>query len=1522
MKTIHKKAILSTVFAVLMMICCLPVSVFAATENSFILVVEADGKLVIAPEYVNSTADTTIAEALVNSGHDFLGIGDGNIYEINGVDGSFRRSDEDNDYDLSKTVSEVDFYRFTEEEDYYVSAGLQKLMTAMADYLLEEKDVQLAAKSVYDTAYSQFVGIDSFSATVLAEELTAAIKEYKDIQNGQKYTVTFKNNGQTCSKALITVENQYGKVWTEENSDGKLQLPAGEYIFCVEKDGVSVKGNVKVTADTAVNTSLKETPWLKTETFRISGSYNAISEEDGLFTDNEFDVQWDGRNATVAVMDVFTGTVYSYIEYDDKATGNELPEVYAVYQSNGKQVSEKIFLESYRSGATSALKRGATGNTIVYKASLKGTDGYTYYQDYTVNLERVPTLKGISVSDITETGKDPVDQAATEPFSAGKMEYTYKVLDDVSKVKIEATPYQSGYTVKINGTQINDGAEIAVKNDTTVKIEVSYGDYKSTYILTIKPGAGQKIVFKTASADIKLTVTNKNNMVMPYKYYKGTDNGNYYQYTLVTEDEYCYVATKNDYFYMTDSFKLEDFINQTVNVSVPTDSWLKELAFGNSDIYKSKGTLALDKTFVSSEHSYIIETSDTEHKIYVWCDANQAGVKIEAIYNQLHTTDTYHKKDNVVEINDEAEKGKLLNRLMIDEHPQGNNLTIRLSKENDGVTYYQDYVVDVNRKLSVGNITAKCDGNTATLVKKDGSSGFSIKDKEYDITVPMASRHLVLSVTKYNSTSLDEDENSYRITVDGKNITTAGLADIALDGTIKTQTVKVMVESDQAPGGTTEYVLNILKSPPVYTTFNLSPENAVINLIENRSEERIWPDENGSYQLCEGFSYNYTVSKYEYISIAGTLTVTRDGNNALVVTDSRTDATYTVQEDSSGGVVTIGWSLNKATVNTNIKTDIKSEWSDFRGNDIKNGDYDNNAITDAPITYKSDKSTLYWANKLGSGIDSGAVGSPIIVNGDIITYASTTLFRINAVTGEVLARGKMVGSSSFAITPPTYAEGMIFVALSDGRIQAFNADTLESLWVFTDAMGGQPNCPLTYKDGYLYTGFWIGERDMANFVCVSVTDEDPSYDKEMKRATWTYASKGGYYWAGAYAGDGYVMVGTDDGESLYYSQTSKLLLLDAETGRFMDSWNNLDADIRSTVVYDEVTKAHYFTAKGGTFYSVKVENGKLTDKKSLVLSNDSATDPMSTCSPVVYNKRAYVGVSGTSQFGDYSGHNITVIDLEKWEIAYKVKTQGYPQTSGLLTTAYEETTGNVYIYYFDNASPGKLRVISDKAGQKTPNYITTEEGYSTAYALFTPVGAQKQYAICSPIVDEYGTIYFKNDSAHLMAFGSAVEKIEITSKPTKLKYAEGEKFDPTGMQVTAVYANGKTRDVTKYVSYNTNELTKADEMFTITFEHVMYHNQENGTEMQAGVTTTTPTATLQINVISETLGDVNNDGNIDKADAQMILDYEAQNISNEISVEKGDVSGDGIVDSNDAVLIAQYIAGKITEFPVTTTEEQ
>ena len=1513
MKMNLRKRLVCVLLSVLLLIGCIPATVFAA-EGAFILVVEAGGKLVVAPEYISYTSGQTIAEALSASAHTFTGLDTGMVSAIDGVTGNFTRSDENGGYDLSAGASSIGYFRFSEDESSKPSDGLKQLMRAMADYRQKGPDVQAAAREDYDTARKLFVGIGSDSAKTLAESLNKAVSDYESSLSGKKFPIRFTDGSAEYSfdnypGVSVTAENAYGRQWTDDG-DGILELPAGSYTFRVEHEGLRIEGSVTVNSAAAVSAELPQVPWLMTDAFRLSGSYGASTNTEHRFTDEEWPVEWSDRQATVPVPDTFTGTVYAYAEYDtDLLTG--LPAMTAIYPlaNSGEKMEKSIAFSSWSSGAYDVLNRGAVGNTVVYRVSSQGADGFTYSQDYTVSFARIPTLTAIRVAD-----QSGVDQAPAIPFAPETTQYTYKVLDTVTSVTVTARGLDESYSVTVNGQNAAGGVTVRFAGETTIPVTVSANGYSSTYTLTIQPGAGKTLSF-LSDRSVTVEVVNSNGVVMPYTTFRESATQNRYKYTLVPGETYHYVATYNTYYHITDDFSLEEVANSTITVDFDAmGDWLTELAYGPNGGGNYKNTLKPTASFTPENHSYEISYPDTEHLVYVWAASGEKNVTIQAIYTQLFSYSLYHGKEKVVDLTSGVSSGMLLMRLLMDENPVANSLTIRLTKEENGVTYYQDYRTEFRRTLTLKDMSARCDGAAATLLQEDGATGFVPEKKAYSVTVSMAAKDLELSLSRYeDNLCYGEEDVGYRIKVDGADVTEAGKAVIPLDGTINTQTVTITVENDKAPEGTASYTLSILKSPPVEVTFVTEPAGAFLNLREMKSGEQLLPDGNGHYLLCEGCSYAYALTQYGYKALSGTLTVERDDAGALVITDGA--ERYTVSEAGLGGAATISWSLEMAAGNSDIDPYIPAYWPDFRGNAANNG------VTDAPIPIAAEEGTLYWANQLGSGFDSDAVGSPILVDGDLITYAGNHLYRVDTMTGEVKATGTMDHKSSFSITPPVYADGMVFVALSNGTVQAFNASNLESLWVYTDTLGGQPNCPLAVKNGYLYTGFWNSETGDANFVCLSVTDEDPTQTKESKCASWYYTAKGGFYWAGAYVADDFLLVGTDDGGNGYTSQTSRLLLLDPRTGALLDSWDGLNADIRSTVVYDDASNAYYFTSKGGTFYSVQVSaERKLTNKWSVRLENGTGGVPMSTSTPVVYNGRAYIGVSGSGQFTPYSGHNITVIDLGGRRIAYRAETQGYPQTSGLLTTAYEPENGCVYIYFFDNMTPGKLRVLRDRAGQTAPDYLTSEAGRTTAYALFTPVGEQAQYAICSPVIDEYGTIYFKNDSAHLMAFGSAIERLEITSQPAKTAYAEGETFDPAGMTVTAYYANGKTRDVTQYVTYSREPLTAADGEFSVSLPYVMYHNEENGVEMTAGVETMLPTVTVKLTVGTGTLGDVNGDGKVDQADAQMILDYEAQRLEGELSLTTADVSGDGIVDSNDAVLILQYVKGTLKQFPAAEKE--
>ncbi|MBR3786421.1 MAG: PQQ-binding-like beta-propeller repeat protein [Firmicutes bacterium] len=1501
------KRICSLLLSFMLIVSMIPASVFAAGGGSFILVAEGDGKLAIPPTYVSYKDGQTVGAALKDSGYPFVGLEAGWITEINGVVGNYHRSDQDGGYDLAAPASGVKYYRFCEAEESQFTEGLKALMTAMADYQTKAPDVQAAAKAEYDTACKQFVGIDSANAKALADALNSCVKAYEDSQSGTRYPVTFENGNDAHQGAEITVVNDYGKEWRDDG-DGTLELPAGNYHFQVSKDGLHVAGDIEVRAAMRVPATLPTDLWLDQDAFRLSGSYNEGEDGDGgMFTDDEYVLDsWNQRNLEVAVKDNFTGKIYSYVKYKDAANLSD-PTITAIYQSakTEKTKEQKLAFESFVSGISEVLSKGAEGNTVTYRISAVGRYNYVFSQDYTVTFHRIPTLTGITVSD-----EDGTDQASTEAFRGDKTEYTYKILDSVGTVTVKAEPLDDAYDVTINGASAKDGVDIEVNGETQVPVVVSYGDYENTYNLTILPGEGREVSFITETRAITLKVVNANGQIMPYSLHKEGTNQHRYKYVLVPGETYSYVATSHTYYHAADEFTMEDSADTTIRVDVPMDDWMTSLSFRYGVDGGTKTPLALQTEFTAANHAYITQMPDIYHIPYIRLNT-VSGVSAKLIYEQKFNSNRYHGEETTKELTSGATTWVQMNRFLMDENPIENTATIRLSKDVDGVTHYQDYIVDFQRQLTLKDISAKCEGKTVTLVSEDGKMNFAPQTKEYNVTVSMAAQALELNLLKYTENRCyGETEVGYHIAVDGADVTEVGVAVVPLNGTLDTQTITVTVENDKAPNGATEYIIHVLKSPPVEAGFDINPENALIAMYETMSGERVWPNKDGKFQLCEGYNYQYAATAYGYVGKTGVLEVTRDENTKNLIVKDGEERHAVTGTPSGGGALTIDWTLAKAETNASIRTDMTAEWDSFRGNP------NNNGVTDAEIPTAAEEGTLYWANKIGEGYSADAVGSPILVDGDLVTYAGNKIFRVDTVTGEIKVTGTMDHKSAHATTPPSYAEGMVFVALTDGTVQAFNADTLESLWIYKDPLGGQPVCPLTIHDGYLYTGFWNSETAEANFVCLSITDENPKQSEEAKAASWYHTAAGGYYWAGAYVCDDFVLIGTDDGTSRCDSKTSGMLLFDPVTGKMLDSWKNLNGDIRSSVVYDAATNAYYFTSKGGTFYSMQVvqkgSGWKFANTWSVNLESGADGVPMSTCSPSVYNGRAYVGVSGEGQFAAYSGHNITVLDLKKKSIAYRIETQGYPQTSGLLTTAYEEESGYVYVYFFDNMTPGKLRVLRDKAGQTKADYTTTEGKYTTAYALFTPTGDQAEYAICSPIVDEYGTVYFKNDSAHMMAFGSRITKIQVTKKPSKMIYRDGESFNPEGMVVTATYRNGKTRDVTKYVTYDLTKITEKEKTVTITFPHVQYHNEENGTEMIAGIMSTTPVTTLSFVVGEPAMGDVNFDGAVDTIDAGLVVSHYYEDvILTDDAKAFADVNKDGEVDTEDAGLIVSYYYGTV-----------
>lgn len=621
--------------------------------------------------------------------------------------------------------------------------------------------------------------------------------------------------------------------------------------------------------------------------------------------------------------------------------------------------------------------------------------------------------------------------------------------------------------------------------------------------------------------------------------------------------------------------------------------------------------------------------------------------------------------------------------------------------------------------------------------------------------------------------------DGYTVTINGGSEKEIPLAD-------GENTITIVVSN--AEGYSTTYTVSITKVPTCSVSFVVTPADATVNLTDSFGN-RIWPEADGTYTLMETAAYHYSAAKNGYVAKTGTI------------------------ESAHNEAITL--ELETVLANPAIDTSISAQWPNFRNGENHLG------ITNAKTPFTPDDAEVLWAQKYGTGW-AAAPGSPILVGDALITYVGSSIKRLDPVTGTVIAENTMVASSSFSIVPATYAEGMIFVGLSGGRIQAFNAATLESLWVYTAPLGGQPNCPITYSDGYIYAGFWNSETGKANFACIPVADEDIHETTEAKTAAWTYTRAGGFYWAGAFVKGDYVLVGTDDGTSGTVSETASLLVMDKHTGCIVDSHDGIRGDIRSNVSYDPQSDRVFFTSKGGVLCNAKIDwtSGKITDFDSVVIRNAKGTEhAMSTCTPSVYNGRIYIGVCGDGQFAAFSGHCIAVYSLAEdgtMTSAYSYEILGYPQTSAMLTTAYIEEDGYVYIYLPYNYTPGGISVLKDKPGQTAP-ITTTDAGYSE---VFTPASPLSQYCICSTIADDYGTIYYKNDSAYMIAITPKLTGIEALSCGKVTANADGS-FTAQDLKVVAHQVNGMDRDISPYV---TIVPTEGGCTYTVSFTYGLDHS--------------------------------------------------------------------------------------------------
>lgn len=643
--------------------------------------------------------------------------------------------------------------------------------------------------------------------------------------------------------------------------------------------------------------------------------------------------------------------------------------------------------------------------------------------------------------------------------------------------------------------------------------------------------------------------------------------------------------------------------------------------------------------------------------------------------------------------------------------PGKNTVKVVITPPAGSTVGEKTYTINVNCQPSLTALALSANGNEAYLNP-------TFKNSVYDYSADISAAIETVLVT---ATPKDA---SCTVTYNGQTDSNVDIKD--------TDTIVVRVEKD---GIYSEYTIKLNKKTAYTVKFETYPANAIVRL-QDPKKAILSPNADGVYEnLLPDTDYTWVVTCKGYVTKTGTL------NTPAQLTN---------------GVLSV---ILSAAPASNLP-DYSGEWPTFRNS--KN----NNALTNTVTPDSAATAELKWVKKYGTGW-SASTSIPIIVNNNVYFIMGSKIIRADKATGDVLREGTLKGSAGFSTNSLVYAEGMVFAQVGNGVIQAFNADTLESLWV-TEAIGGQTISPITYYNGYIYTGMWRGETNMQNFACFSVTDEDPANGFETKYATWLMPHMGGYYWVGAYVNDVCAVFGSDDGTSDSNSPTAVLYSVNPVTGSVIDTINDVKGDIRCCVVYD--SGRVYFTTKGGYLYSVGLNSNGTFDHASI---KSIQIGSMSTSTPVIYKGRLYVGCSGKGYDWDGdSGSGIAVVDVSggKLDIIYKASTPGYPQAGALVSTAFEAATGKVYVYTTYNKNPGGIYIIEDSAGQTEPSANNGD--------LYVPEKAYQQYCISTICADSEGTLYYKNDSGALIAVKSTAKLPDPPKPDYKPDWPGGSVFGP------------------------------------------------------------------------------------------------------------------------------------------------
>lgn len=339
------------------------------------------------------------------------------------------------------------------------------------------------------------------------------------------------------------------------------------------------------------------------------------------------------------------------------------------------------------------------------------------------------------------------------------------------------------------------------------------------------------------------------------------------------------------------------------------------------------------------------------------------------------------------------------------------------------------------------------------------------------------------------------------------------------------------------------------------------------------------------------------------------------------------------------------------------------------------------AVSAAGTENAKEKAEIRWTISDASEIQTSL---PLMIENQFYVTVGNTLKVIDVTTGKETASAELATAAAESAAMGN-GDGMLFIPLEDGRIQAVKSSDLSSVFITEKpAEGLTVQSQILYHDHMIYAGFSPVTQDQKVSGYFAAFKTDSTTGTDAVAPEWKSAEQK----EGNYIGTKAAVLGEN---VLFAGDSGKLVLANAKTGEVKDKKDDITGKVRSPLV--EANGSVWFATDEGVLYKVTLsDDGKVTEKATV-----SLPDKGNAVISILEGKVFVTGGSSQGYIAVYSESDATEILSQKTD---------HPVVSQAVTKSGE----NFYVYFTqeeDNANLYAAKLDAD--GKMTVETVYTSD---------------------------------------------------------------------------------------------------------------------------------------------------------------------------------------------------------------------